>query len=119
MSGCNGKMGQVITRLVSENEDFKIVAGFDLHESTNNPYPVFTNLKNCDCKVDVIIDFSNPAALEGLLQYATLNTVPIVVSTTGLTQANLSMLEAASKKVPVFFSANLSLGINILIDLVK
>jgi 4-hydroxy-tetrahydrodipicolinate reductase len=119
MSGCNGKMGQVISRLASENEDYQIAAGFDLNNTINNPYPVFTNLNDCTIKVDVIIDFSNPAALENLLKYATKNTIPIVVATTGLTQANISMLETASKKIPVFFSANMSIGVNLLIDLVK
>lgn len=119
MSGCNGKMGQVISRLTSESDDLKIAAGFDLNNTINNPYPVFTSLNDCTVKVDVIIDFSNPAALEGLLKFATKNSVPIVIATTGLTQANINMLEAASKKIPVFFSANMSIGVNLLIDLVK
>ena len=119
MSGCNGKMGQVITKLAAQSDELKIVAGFDMNDSIQNTYPVFTKLNNCDIKVDVIIDFSNPAALDTLLQYATARSIPIVVATTGLTQANLGLLDTASKKIPVFFSANMSLGINLLIDLVK
>jgi 4-hydroxy-tetrahydrodipicolinate reductase len=119
MSGCNGKMGQVISRLASQSDDIKIAAGFDLYDGINNPYPVFSNLNSCNVKVDVIIDFSSPAALENLLLYATKTSVPIVVATTGLTQANMNLLETAAKKIPVFFSANMSIGVNLLIDLVK
>jgi 4-hydroxy-tetrahydrodipicolinate reductase len=119
MSGCNGKMGQVISRLASQSEDLKIAVGFDINTTINNPYPVYTNLSSCSMNVDVIIDFSNPAALENLLKYATKKSIPIVVATTGLTQVHLNMLETASKSIPVFFSANMSLGVNLLIDLVK
>lgn len=119
MSGCNGKMGQVISRLASGENELQIAAGFDINDSIKNSYPVFTNLKDCNVKVDVIIDFSNPAALENLMQFAVSRNIPIVVATTGLTQLNIALLETASKKIPVFFSANMSLGINLLIDLVK
>ncbi|MCX7709220.1 MAG: 4-hydroxy-tetrahydrodipicolinate reductase [Clostridia bacterium] len=119
MSGCNGKMGQVITRLAGESEDLKIVAGYDISDRLQNPYPVYTNIHNCRENLDVIIDFSNPEALGNLLDFAVSRKVPVVVATTGLTQAQVKSLEAASKEIPVFFSANMSLGVNLLIDLVK
>ena len=119
MSGCNGKMGQVITRLAAENGNLKIVAGFDLNDSIKNDFPVFSNLSKCDVKADVIIDFSNPAALDNILSYALLKNIPLVMATTGLSQSNISSLETASKKIPIFFSANMSLGVNLLMGLVK
>jgi 4-hydroxy-tetrahydrodipicolinate reductase len=119
MSGCNGKMGQVISRLASESEELKIVAGYDLNSNINNPYPVFTRINDCDIKPDVIIDFSNPAAFESLLEFALSRRIPLVMATTGLSQTNLKMLESASGEIPIFFSANMSLGVNLLIDLVK
>lgn len=119
MSGCNGKMGQVITRLAGENEDLKIVAGYDISNRLQNPYPVYTNIMECREKLDVIIDFSNPDALGTLLDFAVTRGVPLVMCTTGLTQAQIKTLGDASKQIPVFFSANMSLGVNLLIDLVK
>ncbi|MCX8130238.1 MAG: 4-hydroxy-tetrahydrodipicolinate reductase [Clostridia bacterium] len=119
MSGCNGKMGQVITRLASEDNELKIAAGYDISNTISNPYPVFTNISSCDVNVDVIIDFSNPAAFESLLEFALSKKIPLVMATTGLSQSNIKMLESASKQIPVFFSANMSLGVNLLIDLVK
>jgi 4-hydroxy-tetrahydrodipicolinate reductase len=119
MSGCNGKMGQVISRLAGESEDTEIVAGFDQKDTINNPFPVFKDLKNCNIKADVIIDFSNPEALGNLLEYATLNEIPLVLATTGLSQNQIKTMEAATEKIPIFFSANMSLGVNLLMDLVK
>lgn len=119
MSGCNGKMGQVISRLASQRDDLRVAAGFDIQNSLPNPYPVFTNLESCDVKVDVIIDFSNPSALENLLNFAVKKSIPVVVATTGLTQNHMALIDTASKKIPVFFSANMSIGVNLLIDLVQ
>jgi len=119
MSGCNGKMGQVITRLSSQSEDLKIVAGYDLNDSVKNNYPVFSSLKSCNVEIDVIIDFSNPAALDQLVDYASAKKLPLVMATTGLSQTDIKKLETVSKDIPVFFSANMSLGVNLLIDLVK
>lgn len=119
MSGCNGRMGQVISRLSEQYTDLRIAAGFDINDICKNYYPVFTNLDKCDVKIDVIIDFSNPDNLDRLLNFATARKIPIVVSTTGLSVMQKAQLEAASKTIPVFFSANMSLGVNLLIDLVK
>lgn len=119
LSGCNGRMGQVISRLARQYEDLKIAAGYDISCSTNNDYPVFTDLQKCDIKLDVIIDFSNPVALEKLMAYAVAKQLPIVVATTGLSSYQKNLLEKASESIPVFYSANMSLGVNLLIDLAK
>lgn len=119
MSGCNGKMGQVITRLSEQYQDLRIVAGYDVFDNGKNTYPVFKDLKNCNEKIDVMIDFSNPAALEGLMSFAVLKKLPVIVATTGISPIQKKMLEQSSKSIPVFFSANMSLGVNLLMDLVK
>lgn len=119
LSGCNGKMGQVITRLASERNDLKIAAGYDQNTSLQNTYPVYSDLSKCNLDIDVIIDFSHPSALDNLLQFAVSQKIPAVISTTGLANTQIQMLNDASKRIPVFFSANMSLGVNLLIDLVK
>lgn len=119
LNGCNGKMGRVITELVSFENDAKIVAGFDINDAVKNEYPVFTDISKCDIKADVIIDFSHPSALSPLLEYAKNTKTPIVVATTGLDNSQKEELLAASKEIPLFFSANMSLGINLLINLAK
>lgn len=119
LNGCNGKMGQVITRLASQKENLKIAAGHDVSLSINNPYPVYTDFRDCDIKVDVIIDFSHPAGLEKLLEFALSKKLPLVMATTGLSPQDISALETASSKIPIFFTANMSLGVNLLLDLVK
>ncbi len=112
-------MGQVITRMAEQYSDLKITAGYDITDSGKNAYPVCTDLKKYEFHPDVIIDFSNPAALEGLIDYSVKNKIPAVIATTGLSQTQIKLLEKASHSIPVFFSANMSLGINLLIDLVK
>ncbi len=119
LNGCNGKMGRVITNLVENDKDCKIVAGFDINDSLENDYPVFTNIFTCTEKADVIIDFSHPSAVDNLLKYAENTKTPIVVSTTGLSDEQKTNLKKLSEKIPVFFSANMSLGINLLINLAK
>lgn len=119
LSGCNGKMGQVITRIAKQNQDIKIVAGIDINDSIENDYPVFNEAIKCNIEADVIIDFSNPAALEGLLKLVATRKLPLVMATTGLSENQKKQLKEVSSIIPVFQSANMSLGINLLIDLVK
>ncbi|MDP4093944.1 MAG: 4-hydroxy-tetrahydrodipicolinate reductase [Bacillota bacterium] len=119
LSGCNGKMGQVITRLTEGMDDLKIAAGYDKFTAVKNNYPVFSDLKDCKVKIDVMIDFSNPEALDSVLDYAVSRKVPLVLATTGLNQIQQKSVENASKQIAVFMTANMSLGINLLIDLVK
>lgn len=120
LSGCNGKMGQVITRLAQNFTGLKIAAGYDLNDNTANPYPVFTSLNQCDARIDVIVDFSNPKAFGGLTEFAQDRKIPLIMATTGLSSEQTQVLKnEVSENIPVFFSANMSLGVNLLIDLVK
>ena len=119
LNGCNGKMGQVITRLAGEDESLEIVAGFDILNNKENEYPVFTSPDDFQGEADVVIDFSHPDSLESILSFCRKRELPVIVCTTGLSNSQKNIMEASSKEIPVFFSANMSLGINLLIDLAK
>ncbi len=118
LSGANGKMGQAVTRAIDGMEGLTISAGFDINTEQKSSYPVYDNLSEVQEPVDVIIDFSHPAMLDPLLNYATSKNIPAVICTTGLSTEQISRLEYESKNIPIFFSANMSLGVNLLIDLV-
>ncbi len=117
--GCNGKMGQVITRLVSQTEDMQIVAGIDIKNEPSGSYPVFSEPAQSNVRPDVIIDFSNPQGLGKLLDYATTQKIPVVIATTGFSQGQVKQIKSASRMIPVFFTANMSLGVNLVAELVQ
>ena len=119
MHGCNGKMGQVITKIVKEDANAEIVAGIDKYMGIPNDYPVFESIDKCDVEADVVIDFSNAAAVDGLLDYCVEKQVPVVLCTTGLSEEQLKKVQEASKKVAVLKSANMSLGVNMLLKLLQ
>ncbi len=119
MHGCNGKMGQVITGIVKETEGATIVAGIDLYDGIKNDYPVYTSLKECKEKADVIIDFSNSKAVDALLDYAVETKTPVVLCSTGLSEEQLAKVNEATKEVAILRSANMSLGVNLLMRLLK
>lgn len=119
MHGCNGKMGQVITGIVAADKDAEIVAGIDIVDNRQNPYPVFTNIDDCNVEADVIIDFASAKAIDKLLDYVETRKIPVVLCTTGLYEEQLARVEEVSKKVAVLKSANMSLGINTLFKVLK
>ncbi len=119
LSGCGGRMGNVIERLVSSDPGFIVVGGADPNPATNKAYPVCPDAADCAVEYDVLIDYSHPSALPSLLQLAERSAKPSVVCTTGLSDLQLSQLRAFSQSHAVFQSANMSLGINLLLDLVQ
>ena len=119
MHGCNGKMGQVITGLVADDPNAQIVAGIDIADNRDNGYPVFTDIKKCDVAADVIVDFAAAAAVDALLDYSVEKQIPVVLCTTGLSDVQLARVKESSKKVAILKSANMSLGINTLMKLLK
>lgn len=119
LSGCNGKMGRVITELVSRRSDCTIVAGIDLNTDMNGGFPVFPEAAQCTVPADVIVDFSNPAAVLPLLDAATERQLPIVIATTGLDDEQVGRVIEATENIPVFYSANMSLGVNLMRELAK
>ena len=117
MHGCNGKMGQVITKIVKEDGNAEIVAGIDKYTGIPNEYPVFESIRECDIEADVIIDFSNASAVDELLDYCVEKKIPVVLCTTGLSDKQLQKIQVVSEKVAVLKSANMSLGVNMLLKL--
>lgn len=118
LSGCNGKMGQVIARTVAERDGCEIVAGLDRVADSTGAFPVFATA-DIDIPADIIIDFSHPAMLQTVLTLAEGRHLPVIIATTGLSDEQLAAVRALSEKVPVFFSANMSIGVNLLSALVE
>jgi len=119
LRGCNGKMGQVITNLVESDDDAIIVAGIDISQSKVNKYPVYTSFSQCHVMADVIVDFSSPKNLTEMLDYAKENGIGIVLCTTGFTKEEQGLIEETAKEIPVFQSANMSMGINLITKLIQ
>lgn len=119
MHGCNGKMGQVISGIVAEDESCSIVAGVDVSDHISNTYPVYQNIKDMDVDADVVIDFAAAAAVDALLDYCVEKKLPLVLCTTGLSEEQLAKVAKASEQIPILKSANMSLGINTLMKLLK
>ncbi len=119
MHGCNGKMGQVITGICKEDSGVQIVAGIDVIDNKDNGYPVFTDIDDCDVEADVIVDFAAAVAVDRLLNYAETKNIPVVLCTTGLSPEQLSKVSQVSEKVAILKSANMSLGINTIMKLLK
>ena len=119
LSGCNGKMGRMITSCVKERDDCTIVAGIDISGTALDAFPVFTSPAECQVEADVVIDFSHPSALEPLLSYAIQQRLPAVIATTGLSEEQIQKIHSASHQIPVFFTANMSLGVTLLAELAK
>lgn len=119
MNGCNGKMGQCITNICKEDTDISIVAGIDVYQGIKNEYPVFASIGECDVEADVIIDFSNAKAVDELLDYCEAKEMPVVLCTTGLTEEQNKRVSQVSQSTAVLKSANMSLGINTLMELLR
>ena len=113
------KMGQVITDLVKTDSEMEFVAGVDTYRGISNTYPVFGSIEECSTEADVVIDFSNAGAVDALLDYCADKKLPVVLCTTGLSEGQLRKVEETAKETAVLRSANMSLGINLLLKLVK
>lgn len=120
INGCFGRMGRVLIDAIQKLDDISIVAGIDLASSAGHQdFPVYTSPGECRVEADVIIDFSHPDSMHDLLKFAVLKNTAVVIATTGLEQKHHDLLLEYSQKIPVFNSANMSLGINLIKDLIK
>lgn len=119
MHGCNGAMGQVITELAKGDEEIEIVAGIDPADTRQNPYPVFSSPAACTAEADVVIDFSSAKAADALLDWCAERKLPLVFCTTGLSEEQIQKTAEAAKRTAILRSANMSLGINMLLKLLK
>ncbi len=119
ITGANGKMGKVISALVAARNDCEVIAGIDLNDTPNGSFPIVKKVFELPEKPDVIIDFSHPSALEDLISYGTMNNVPLVLATTGYSADEIALIKKTGEQIPVFFTFNMSLGINLLVELGK
>ena len=119
MYGCNGRMGKMITGIVNDDPDITIVAGVDLVTTANEGYPVYDDINKVKEQADVVVDFGNAKAVDGLLDWCLANKMPLVECTTGLSDEQLNRINEASGTIAMFKSANMSLGINLLQKILK
>ncbi len=119
LNGCNGHMGRVLTDIISKDPEIEVACGIDPYTGVQNDYPVFTDIASCDVEADVVIDFSNAKAVDDLLDYCEKVNLPVVLCTTGLSDEQLARVDESSKKIAILRSANMSLGVNAILDLLK
>lgn len=119
LSGAGGRMGKAISHLAAESEQVEILCGVDIKTDSTEGFPIYADFRSVDLRPDVIIDFSNPANFDNLMDYAEKEELPVVVATTGLKKEQKDRLVQASERIPVFFSANMSLGVNLICELAK
>ncbi len=119
VSGANGKMGKVVTSIINEREDCKVIAGIDIAASEGGAFPIYSKPSELPEKPDVIIDFSHPSALNDLLEYCLSTGTAAVLATTGYNENEIAKIKKAAEQIPIFFTFNMSLGINLLSKLAK
>lgn len=115
--GVNGFMGKILTQVVNEDENMQVVGGIDIVDNKDTDFPVFTDINECDVNADVLIDFSTAKAVDKLIDYCGAKKLPAVICTTGLSEEQLEKVIKLSETTPVLRSANMSLGVNTLMDI--
>lgn len=116
--GASGKMGGFVANACKDDGNLQVVAGID-KVNLGQDFPIFDSFSKLNVTADVIIDFSNPALLDDILDYAVFTKTPVVLATTGYSQAQIEQINAASKNIPIFFTFNMSLGVNLICSLAK
>ena len=119
ISGCAGYMGRVVAAIAAGDPDITVAAGFDLSADISADFPVFASPAEFGGSADAVIDFSSPLALDKLLLYGLSTKTPLILCTTGYSPEQIAAIEEASKQIPLFRSGNMSLGINLLADLIR
>lgn len=119
LNGASGRMGNEVAMRVEKEENMQIVAGIGLEEDLTGKFPIYSKIEDVKEKIDVIIDFSVPKATFKVLEYAEKEKTPIVIATTGFSNDELEKIEELSKEIPIFRSANMSLDINLMAEIVK
>ena len=119
ISGCSGHMGRVVESICAADPAVQVAAGFDVLGSSDREFPVYSSPSQFTGEADAVIDFSSPAALDGLLDFARRTGTPLVLATTGYSEEQLAAIDQAARVIPVFRSANMSLGVNVLLALVR
>ncbi len=119
LHGANGAMGRAVTDIVKETDGVQIVAGVDMNTESKAGFPVYGSLSEVTEEADVIVDFAVAAAVDSLLRFAEAKKLPLVLCTTGLTEAQLARVRDCAGHVAILRSANMSLGVNLLLKLVQ
>lgn len=119
LNGCGGKMGKAIITSISNFPELNIVAGVDAHYKGAESYPIFENILKCNMDADVVIDFSRPDSLESIIKFCKEKKLPLILCTTGFSEEQVHIINDSSKYIPIFRSANMSLGINVVNSILK
>lgn len=120
LSGCTGSMGKVITDLIlKEKTEFEIVAGYAREKEEGFSYPIYENIMDIKEKGDILIDFSSHSSLESVLEYALLEKIPVVLASTGYSEEQIEKIKISSKDIPILFSGNMSIGVNVLLGAIE
>ena len=119
LSGCNGHMGRAVANLCDADPELEVAAGIDVLGQPGGQFPVYSSPAACPLSGDVLVDFSHPSALDALLEFCLERSMPAVLATTGYSEQQLEQIGRAAGRIPVFRSANFSLGVNLLMDLVR
>lgn len=118
INGINGRMGTEVLLAIKKSDEFEVSCGVDKFESNLN-VPVYTDVNDIQIKPDVIIDFSIPEATMNILEYAKINSIPIVIATTGLSNEQLNLIKEFSQYIPIFHSSNMSYEVNLMSNIVS
>ena len=120
VSGCNGHMGQVLSKMINEDSELELVCGVDKNINCEGDIvKCFTSFDDVNMNVDVVVDFSHHSLTKELIEYGVKNNIPLVIATTGQTDEEKNIIKDASKKIPIFYAANYSIGIAVLINEAK
>ena len=119
VNGYSGAMGKVLTKCIDEDNELELVCASSKDSLDNVSFKTYTKIIDIEESADVIIDFSHHSAIYDVLTYATKTKTPLVIATTGFNDEELKRIEEASSIIPIFHSSNMSLGVNVLVKLVK
>ena len=119
VNGCSGKMGRVLSKCIMDDYDLELICGVSLDNTDDLNFKTYSNFNDITEKADVVIDFSHHSALDSILDYCLKTTTPLVIATTGYNNEELEKIYDASKTIPLLHSYNMSLGVNVLLRLVK
>ncbi|MBQ8967752.1 4-hydroxy-tetrahydrodipicolinate reductase [Ruminococcus sp.] len=117
--GASGHMGRVIAEVINNREDCRVAAGIDKVTAQYGDFPIVSSVSELTVKPDVIIDFSHPSSLDDLLNYCLTNGTALVIGSTGYNDEQTAKIKKAAEQIPLFFTFNMSLGVNLLADLAK
>jgi len=120
INGINGKMGQTLAEAAARTDSVRVVAGVDkFPEARLNPFPVYGQIADCQEKADIIVDFSRPEALDANIRFAKSRNIALIIATTGFSEKEKQRIYETAEAIPVFFSANMSLGVSLQMELSK